>query len=131
LIRENLPEAVGVASVSDIPDERLLAVAPLYASLPWEQQLRALEPARVSKAGVSARKVIVVSSVSMNLRSGVSRSPTRFLAPQATNIAETSLTIEGVAFVIDGGLVKVSLRFSKHVLRSFANTHAHVLARLD
>ncbi len=63
MIRENLAEAVGVTNPSDIPDERALVVAPLYAGLPWEQQLRALEPSHVTKSGVRIRKVIVVGGV--------------------------------------------------------------------
>jgi HrpA-like RNA helicase len=60
MIRESLPEAIGVASAAEVPDERALVVAPLYAGLPWEQQLRALEPARMTKAGAPVRKIIVV-----------------------------------------------------------------------
>jgi ATP-dependent RNA helicase DHX8/PRP22 len=55
-----------------------LLIAPLYAALPPEQQMTVFEPA---PAGV--RKVIL-----------------------ATNIAETSLTIAGVRYVIDPGLSK-------------------------
>ncbi|WP_298438956.1 ATP-dependent helicase HrpB [Geobacter sp.] len=69
--------------------ERLLAesgtardilVAPLYGDLPFEAQERAIVPA-------DRRKVVL-----------------------ATNIAETSLTIEGVGTVVDGGLCR-RLRF--------------------
>ncbi|WJX78835.1 Pre-mRNA-splicing factor ATP-dependent RNA helicase DEAH10 [Trifolium repens] len=55
-----------------------LAVVPIYAALPPEQQMRAFAPA---PAGF--RKVIL-----------------------ATNIAETSITIPGIKYVIDPGLVK-------------------------
>lgn len=55
-----------------------LLILPVYASLPTEQQERIFRP-----APPGARKVIL-----------------------ATNIAETSLTIDGVSFVIDSGLVK-------------------------
>jgi len=55
-----------------------LMVLPLYGSLTAEQQLRAFKPVR---AGV--RKCIV-----------------------ATNIAETSVTVPGVRFVVDPGFVK-------------------------
>jgi ATP-dependent helicase HrpB len=53
-----------------------LLVLPLHGSLPFEQQIRALQPA-------AKRKVIL-----------------------ATNIAETSLTIPGVRTVIDSGLAR-------------------------
>merc|ERR1719217_1447815 len=55
-----------------------LLVLPLYSSLPMQQQRKVFPPA---PDGV--RKVIV-----------------------ATNIAETSLTIDGVVYVVDPGLVK-------------------------
>ena len=55
-----------------------LLVLPLHGSLPPEEQTRALRPA-------PQRKIIL-----------------------ATNIAETSLTIDGVGTVIDGGLARVA-----------------------
>jgi len=58
-------------------------IAPLYGSLPQDAQDRAIEP---SPAG--ERKVVL-----------------------ATSIAETSLTIEGVRVVVDGGVMRVP-RFS-------------------
>jgi len=58
--------------------ERLdLALLPLHGSLPPEQQILALRPS-------SCRKIIL-----------------------STNIAETSLTIEGVRWVVDSGLARV------------------------
>ena len=56
-----------------------LVVLPLYAALPPSLQLKALRPARPG-----TRKVIL-----------------------ATNIAETSVTIDGVVFVVDCGYAKV------------------------
>lgn len=58
-----------------------LAVSPLYAALPSHLQLRAFNP-----APKGTRKVIV-----------------------ATNIAETSITIHGINFVIDTGVVKAKI----------------------
>ncbi|XP_024384968.1 pre-mRNA-splicing factor ATP-dependent RNA helicase DEAH10 isoform X1 [Physcomitrium patens] len=55
-----------------------LLVVPIYAALPSEQQMRVFQP-----APDGTRKVIL-----------------------ATNIAETSLTIPGIRYVIDPGLVK-------------------------
>ncbi|KAF2838927.1 putative RNA helicase-like splicing factor [Patellaria atrata CBS 101060] len=57
-----------------------LLILPIYAALPTEVATRVFEP-----AGPGQRKVII-----------------------ATNIAETSLTLEGVRFVVDTGFVKVS-----------------------
>jgi HrpA-like RNA helicase len=59
-------------------DAQKLLVCPIFAAMPREQQMKVFEPA---PAGV--RKVIL-----------------------ATNIAETSITINGVRYVVDTGLVK-------------------------
>jgi len=63
---------------AELADRMNLELAPLYGSLPAAEQQRALLPS-------SRRKVIF-----------------------ATNVAETSLTIEGVAIVIDAGTARVS-----------------------
>jgi ATP-dependent helicase HrpB len=60
----------------DLAEERL-ALHPLYGDLPFEEQERAILPSR------DHRKIVL-----------------------ATNIAETSLTIEGVQVVIDSGLTR-------------------------
>ncbi len=58
-------------------EEERLSLHPLYGDLPFEEQERAIVPAR------DRRKIVL-----------------------ATNIAETSLTIEGVHVVIDSGLTR-------------------------
>ena len=55
-----------------------LVICPIYANLPSEMQAKIFEP-----TPEGARKVVL-----------------------ATNIAETSITIDGVVFVIDPGFVK-------------------------
>lgn len=60
------------------PDVPELIILPVYGALPSEQQTRIFEPAPPGK-----RKVVI-----------------------ATNIAETSLTIDGIYYVVDPGFVK-------------------------
>ncbi len=64
--------------LSDLADTFL--ICPLYGQLSFEQQQRAIEPVPNGK-----RKIVL-----------------------ATNIAETSLTIEGIRIVIDSGLERVA-----------------------
>jgi ATP-dependent helicase HrpB len=66
------------ARLDTVTRQRDLLVLPLHGSLPAEDQTRALRPA-------SQRKIVL-----------------------ATNIAETSLTIEGVDTVVDSGLARVA-----------------------
>ena len=58
--------------------DKRTAVLPLFARLPWREQRRIFQPA-------SKRKIIV-----------------------ATNVAETSITIPGIRYVIDTGLARIS-----------------------
>ncbi|CAO1636107.1 unnamed protein product [Sympodiomycopsis kandeliae] len=62
-----------------------LKVVPLYSSLPPQQQQRIFDPApeRLTPDGPPGRKVVV-----------------------STNIAETSLTIDGIVYVVDPGFSK-------------------------
>lgn len=61
-----------------------LLVVPLYASLPPHQQQRIFDPAPApGRDGLPGRKVVV-----------------------STNIAETSLTIDGIVYVVDPGFCK-------------------------
>lgn len=59
-------------------------LVPLYSSLPPDLQQEAFEPARLTEEGIPAERKIVVP----------------------TNIAETSLTIDGIIYVVDTGLSK-------------------------
>jgi ATP-dependent helicase HrpB len=73
-----LPGAEEIRRTMRLVESTDAPVLPLYGSLPFEEQVRALRPSE-------RRKVIL-----------------------ATNIAETSLTIEGVTTVIDGGYARVA-----------------------
>ncbi|XP_078445480.1 RNA helicase family protein [Wolffia australiana] len=67
-------------NTNQLPEEkRNLVVVPIYSSLPSEQQMKVFKP-----APPAFRKVIL-----------------------ATNVAETSVTIPGIKYVVDPGLVKV------------------------
>jgi HrpA-like RNA helicase len=69
-------------------------VLTLYSAMPYEQQLRVFEP---SPLGI--RKVIL-----------------------ATNIAETSITVEGIKYVVDSGVVKAKHFSAKTGMESLAET---------
>lgn len=77
--RQRQHHAAGVSARGKRPLE--LLPLPLYAGLPYEEQMRAFEA-----APRGTRKAIL-----------------------ATNIAETSVTISGVVYVIDSGFSKVTL----------------------
>lgn len=71
------------------PEVGELKCIPLYSTLPPNLQQRIFEPAPPNKPnGAIGRKVVV-----------------------STNIAETSLTIDGVVFVIDPGFAKQKVSF--------------------
>lgn len=69
----------------DVPDLPELLILPIYSQLPSDLQAKIFE-----KAKSGARKVIV-----------------------ATNIAETSLTVDGILYVIDSGYIKMKVYNSK------------------
>lgn len=74
------------AELAELASERGLDVLPLHGDLPFEDQRRAVASRRGSGGGLRGpRKVIL-----------------------ATNVAETSLTIDGVTTVIDSGLARVA-----------------------
>ncbi|CAL1531658.1 unnamed protein product [Lymnaea stagnalis] len=98
----------GVKIINDmarnLKDVPELMVIPLYAALPSQTQIKAF-----AKTPPSCRKVVV-----------------------ATNIAETSITIPGIKFVIDSGMVKAKL-YNPHsgldLLKVVTASKAQVLQR--
>ena len=73
-----------------------LVVAPLYAALPPEQQMTVFEPVPIGAAHVFSRALSRSHHAVAGSRKVI----------LATNIAETSLTIVGVRYVVDSGLSK-------------------------
>lgn len=76
------------------PDVPELIILPVYSALPSEMQTRIFEP-----APPGSRKVVI-----------------------ATNIAETSLTIDGIYYVVDPGFVKQKVYNSKTGMDSLVVT---------
>lgn len=76
------------------PEVPELIILPVYSALPSEMQTRIFEP-----APPGSRKVVI-----------------------ATNIAETSLTIDGIFYVVDPGFVKQKVYNSKTGMDSLVVT---------
>ena len=76
------------------PEVPELIILPVYSALPSEMQTRIFDP-----APIGSRKVVI-----------------------ATNIAETSLTIDGIYYVIDPGFVKQKVYNSKSCLDALVIT---------
>lgn len=74
------------------PNVPSFTVLPLYSALPYEQQLLVFQP-----VAPGHRKIIL-----------------------ATNIAETSITVEGIKYVVDSGVVKAKFFSSKTGMESLA-----------
>ena len=79
--REILSVARQLATELDAETQREVLIAPLYGGLSLERQQQAMEPAPAGK-----RKIVL-----------------------STNLAETSLTIEGIQTVVDSGLVREAI----------------------
>lgn len=71
--------------LAELAQQRDLDVLPLHGDLPFDDQRRAVAP-RSREGGAARRRKIIL----------------------ATNVAETSLTIDGVTVVIDSGLARVA-----------------------
>lgn len=80
------------------PDVPELIILPVYGALPSEMQTRIFDPAPAGK-----RKVVI-----------------------ATNIAETSLTIDGIFYVVDPGFVKQKIYNPKSGMDSLVSIYAPV-----
>lgn len=86
---ETIVQKMGALAKSD-PNMSELLVLPIYSAMPSEMQSRIFEPTPLGK-----RKVVI-----------------------ATNIAETSITIDGIYYVIDPGFVKVNAYDAKRSMDS-------------
>ena len=84
----------GSGSGSDSGNALRLTVLPLYAQLPWAQQVLALQPGARGE-----RKVIV-----------------------ASNVAETSVTLEGVVYVVDSCFTRTTVYDARTCLSSLVTT---------
>ncbi|TKS68244.1 Pre-mRNA-splicing factor ATP-dependent RNA helicase DHX15 [Collichthys lucidus] len=87
------------------PEVGDIKIIPLYSTLPPQQQQRIFEPPPPRKPnGAIGRKVVV-----------------------STNIAETSLTIDGVVFVIDPGFAKQKCLLTLKTSQLQDNTYPEIL----
>ncbi|CAI8011137.1 Pre-mRNA-splicing factor ATP-dependent RNA helicase PRP16, partial [Geodia barretti] len=90
--------------LSELEDAPPLAVLPIYSQLPSDLQAKIFQ-----KAPEGVRKCVV-----------------------ATNIAETSLTVDGIMFVIDGGFCKLKVynpRIGMDALQVFPISQANANQR--
>ena len=87
---------------SKVGDVKVVA---LYASLPPQQQQRIFDEAPAPREGIAGRKIVV-----------------------STNIAETSLTIDGIVYVIDPGFSKQ--KFTIHEFESSRSLYLRLVVRL-
>ncbi|XP_065208806.1 ATP-dependent RNA helicase DHX8-like [Planococcus citri] len=101
---ENLADMLDQESYNISSLYNKLQIVPVYAALPWEHQALIFE-----KAQAGCRKVVI-----------------------ATNIAETSLTVDGIRYVIDAGYVKQKVydsRKDREVLKRIRVSQAQAIQR--
>ena len=97
------------------PDVPELIILPVYSALPSEMQTRIFDPAppgsRKVPPGIHTAFKDFMETPSPVDVDELSSSPPQVVI--ATNIAETSLTIDGIYYVVDPGFVKQKVYNSK------------------
>ena len=101
----NLPSAI-MAAVDEV--ERMDALGDVLVFLPGEREIREADNALQQHAMRNTEVIPLFSRLSVGEQDKVFQSHRGRRIILATNVAETSLTVPGIRFVIDTGLARVS-----------------------
>ncbi|MDQ6994284.1 MAG: ATP-dependent RNA helicase HrpA [Mariprofundaceae bacterium] len=104
-IEQDLPQAI-VAAVDEV--ERMDAMGDVLVFLPGEREIREAMHALENHAMKHTEVIPLFSRLSASEQDRVFQSHRGRRIILATNVAETSLTVPGIRFVIDSGLVRMS-----------------------
>jgi len=102
---KNLPQAI-VAAVDEV--ERMDALGDILVFLPGEREIREADYALGQHAMKNTEVIPLFSRLSVGEQDKVFQSHRGRRIVLATNVAETSLTVPGIRFVIDTGLARIS-----------------------
>ena len=101
----NLPSAI-VAGVDEV--ERMDALGDVLVFLPGEREIREVSHALAQHAMKNTEVIPLFSRLSAGEQDKVFQNHRGRRIVLATNVAETSLTVPGIRFVIDTGLARIS-----------------------